>query len=81
MKSIFKTIYSLSTHYIVGDAITNPSNSRGEKVYSNHACGSLKEKFLEIPEGSSGFEISNWMHLSVGQVDCKNHLSQCQNLW
>ena len=25
----------------------------------------------------SGFEISNWMHLSVGQVDCKNHLSEC----
>ena len=24
-----------------------------------------------------GFEISNWMHLSVGQVDCKNHLSEC----
>ena len=25
---------------------------------------------------TSGFEISNWMHLSVGQVDC-NHLSEC----
>ena len=25
----------------------------------------------------SGFEISNWMYLSVGQVDCKNHLSEC----
>ena len=25
----------------------------------------------------AGFEISNWMHLSVGQVDCKNHLSEC----
>ena len=24
-----------------------------------------------------GFEISNWMHLSIGQVDCKNHLSEC----
>ena len=24
-----------------------------------------------------GFEISNWMHLSVRQVDCKNHLSEC----
>ena len=26
---------------------------------------------------SPGFEISNWMHLSVRQVDCKNHLSEC----
>ena len=26
---------------------------------------------------NTGFEISNWMHLSVGQVDCKNHLSEC----
>ena len=26
---------------------------------------------------SSGFEISKWMHLSVRQVDCKNHLSEC----
>ena len=26
---------------------------------------------------NAGFEISNWMHLSVGQVDCKNHLSEC----
>ena len=25
----------------------------------------------------TGFKISNWMHLSVGQVDCKNHLSEC----
>ena len=25
----------------------------------------------------AGFEISNWMHLSVGQVGCKNHLSEC----
>ena len=25
----------------------------------------------------SGFKISNWMHLSIGQVDCKNHLSKC----
>ena len=24
-----------------------------------------------------GFEISNWMHLSIGQADCKNHLSEC----
>ena len=24
-----------------------------------------------------GFKISNWIHLSVGQVDCKNHLSEC----
>ena len=26
---------------------------------------------------SAGFGISNWMHLSVGQVECKNHLSEC----
>ena len=25
----------------------------------------------------AGFEISNWMHLSVRQVDCKYHLSEC----
>ena len=25
----------------------------------------------------SGLKISNWMHLSVGQMDCKNHLSEC----
>ena len=25
----------------------------------------------------ASFEISNWMHLFVGQVDCKNHFSQC----
>ena len=24
-----------------------------------------------------GFKISNWMHLSVRQVDCKNHLPEC----
>ena len=26
---------------------------------------------------NAGFEISSWMHLSVGQVDCKNHFSEC----
>ena len=26
---------------------------------------------------NTGFENSNWMHLSIGQVDCKNHLSKC----
>ena len=26
---------------------------------------------------AAGFEFSNWMHLSVGQVDCKNKLSEC----
>ena len=30
-------------------------------------------KLLTHPD----FEISNWMHLSIGQVDCKNHLSKC----
>ena len=28
-------------------------------------------------EDDAGFEISNLMHLSIGQVDCKNHLSEC----
>ena len=23
------------------------------------------------------YRLSNWIHLSVGQVDCKNHLSEC----
>ena len=26
---------------------------------------------------NAGLEISNWMLLSVGQVDCENHLSEC----
>ena len=26
---------------------------------------------------TTGIEISNWMHLSISQVDCKNHLSKC----
>ena len=29
------------------------------------------------PVSNPGFEIANWMHLSVGQVNCKNHLSKC----
>ena len=28
----------------------------------------------------TGFEISNWMHLSIGQVDCKNNSFKCTNL-
>ena len=36
----------------------------------------LHLKFCGIVDAYAGFEISNWTHLSVGQVHCKNHLSE-----
>ena len=33
--------------------------------------------YRQTSDISPGFEISNWMHLSIGQVDCKNQLSEC----
>ena len=48
--------------------------------FFKNICNSLTYCGLVMPYGIitlTGFEISNWMHLSVGQVDCKNHLSEC----
>ena len=39
----------------------------------NHKAPS-RYKDVVLP---AGFEISKWMHLSIGQVDYKNHLSEC----
>ena len=41
-------------------------------LYQFVVIGTSKQRIV-----SSGFEISNLMHLSVGQVDYKNHLSKC----
>ena len=35
------------------------------------------DKSVLVTQVMAGFEISNWMHLSVRQVDRKNHLSEC----
>ena len=44
----------------------------------NHDCTKhYLNQCLLIVNTQAGFEISNWMHLSVVQVDCKNHLSEC----
>ena len=40
-------------------------------------CSKSDLKCKNLLQTNSGFEISNWMHLSAGQVDCKNHLSEC----
>ena len=50
-----------------------PTSSSAGGKFSNEL---LKLDYIMYLTGS-GYEISNWMHLSVGQVDCKNHLSKC----
>ena len=46
--------------------------------FSSQTIEQLIESFgSRAHQPLAGFEISNWMHLSIGQVDCKNHLSEC----
>ena len=70
-------------HYIMINSPQNTVNS-WYVVFFVSSKSDKRSNFADLvlyaytgPSYNTGFEISNWMHLSVGQVDCKNHLSEC----